>query len=142
MRRPEFVVCSRLRPGAPYRDGGGAFTIELDTTAPADAEDCARQALADGGEVATVNRIDGLGPGCDPPRPRLRRRNLDRLLASRERIEAELLGSSTRCSSAWRNSREPGRHHLDRRTLLRARMTGSFSVYEAVTVGPRRLLAR
>ena len=72
--------------------GGGAFTIELDTTAPADAEDCARQALADGGEVATVNRIDGLGPGL-----RIRHglacvdATSTGLLASRERIEAELL---------------------------------------------------
>jgi hypothetical protein len=72
--------------------GSGAFTIELDATAPADADDCAQQALANGGDVATVNRIDGLGPGL-----RIRRglacvdATATGLLASRERIEAELL---------------------------------------------------
>lgn len=72
--------------------GGGAFTIELDPAAPGDAADRARQALADGGEAATVQRIAGLGPGL-----RIRRglacvdATAAGLLASRERIEAELL---------------------------------------------------
>lgn len=72
--------------------GGGAFTIELDTTAPADAEDCARRSVSNGGDAAPVVRVDGLGAGL-----RIRRglacvdATATGLLASRERIEAELL---------------------------------------------------
>lgn len=72
--------------------GGGAFTIELDTDAPADAADRARQALSGDGEAAAVTRVAGLGPGL-----RIRHglacvdATAAGLLASRERIEAELL---------------------------------------------------
>lgn len=72
--------------------GGGAFQIELDAGAPADVADCASQALAAGVEPPTVTREAGLGPGL-----RIRRglacvdATPAGLLASRERIEAELL---------------------------------------------------
>jgi len=72
--------------------GGGPFTIELDTEAPADAADRAQQVLSGNGEVAAVNGIGGLGPGL-----RIRHglacvdATAAGLLASRERIEAELL---------------------------------------------------
>ena len=72
--------------------GGDAFTIELDAEAPADAADRARQALSGDGEVAAVTRVAGLGPGL-----RIRHglacvdATAAGLLASRERIEAELL---------------------------------------------------
>jgi hypothetical protein len=72
--------------------GSGAFTVELDSAAPGDAEDCARQVLHDDGAPAVVNRVDALGPGL-----RIRRglacvdATVAGLLASRERIEAELL---------------------------------------------------
>jgi hypothetical protein len=72
--------------------GGGAFAIELDEGAPADAADRARQALADGAGSPTVTRVAGLGPGL-----RIRHglacvdATANGLLASRERIEAELL---------------------------------------------------
>ena len=72
--------------------GGEAFVIELDTEAPEDAADWARRALAGDGETAAVNRIAGLGPGL---RIRHGLACVDAtsagLLASRERIEAELL---------------------------------------------------
>jgi hypothetical protein len=72
--------------------GGEAFTIELDTEAPEDAADWARRALLGDGETAAVNRIAGLGPGL---RIRHGLACVDAtsagLLASRERIEAELL---------------------------------------------------
>jgi hypothetical protein len=72
--------------------GAGSYTIELDAEAPADAADRARQALSADGEAAKVARIAGLGPGL-----RIRRglacvdATATGLLASRERIEAELL---------------------------------------------------
>ena len=72
--------------------GEGTFTIELDTAAPADAAECAGKCLQDGGQPAAVRRIDGLGPGL-----RIRHglacvdATTTGLLASRERIEAELL---------------------------------------------------
>jgi len=72
--------------------GGEAFTIELDTEAPEDAADWARRALSGDGDAAAVNRIAGLGPGL---RIRHGLACVDAtsagLLASRERIEAELL---------------------------------------------------
>ncbi|MCM2312497.1 MAG: hypothetical protein NDI84_13940 [Steroidobacteraceae bacterium] len=72
--------------------GAGTFTIELDTAAPADAAECARNILSNGDEAAAVVRIDGLGAGL-----RIRHglacvdATATGLLASRERIEAELL---------------------------------------------------
>jgi len=72
--------------------GGGAFRIEIDADAPADAEDCARESLTNGAEGPTVTRVAGLGPGL-----RIRHglacvdATTTGLLASRERIEAELL---------------------------------------------------
>lgn len=72
--------------------GSGAFTIELDADAPEDAAERARQALANDGEAAAVTRTAGLGPGL-----RIRHglacvdATTTGLLASRERIEAELL---------------------------------------------------
>jgi len=72
--------------------GDGAFAIELDGEAPADAADGARRALADGAGGPAVTRVAGLGPGL-----RIRHglacvdATADGLLASRERIEAELL---------------------------------------------------
>jgi len=72
--------------------GSGAFTIELDVDAPEDAAERARQALANEGEPAAVTRTPGLGPGL-----RIRHglacvdATTAGLLASRERIEAELL---------------------------------------------------
>jgi hypothetical protein len=72
--------------------GDGPFTIELDADAPADAADRARQALANDDAGPDVTRIAGLGPGL-----RIRRglacvdATAAGLLASRERIEAELL---------------------------------------------------
>jgi hypothetical protein len=72
--------------------GGEAFTIELDTEAPEDAADWARRALSGDGEPVAVNRVAGLGPGL---RIRHGLACVDAtsagLLASRERIEAELL---------------------------------------------------
>jgi hypothetical protein len=72
--------------------GGGTFTIELDTTTPADAAECARSSLSNGDEAAAVVCVDGLGVGL-----RIRHglacvdATATGLLASRERIEAELL---------------------------------------------------
>jgi hypothetical protein len=72
--------------------GGGAFTIELDADAPDDAADRTREALANGDEVPAVTRFAGLGPGL-----RIRHglacvdATTTGLLASRERIESELL---------------------------------------------------
>jgi len=72
--------------------GGGAFTVELDADAPEDAAERARQALANDGEAAAVTRTPGLGSGL-----RIRHglacvdATTAGLLASRERIEAELL---------------------------------------------------
>jgi len=72
--------------------GGEAYTIELDADAPDDAAERARQALADGAAAPTVARVAGLGPGL-----RIRHglacvdATTAGLLASRERIEAELL---------------------------------------------------
>lgn len=72
--------------------GGGTFAVELADGAPADAADCARRALSESGADVTVTRVAGLGPGL-----RIRHglacvdATSDGLLASRERIEAELL---------------------------------------------------
>jgi hypothetical protein len=72
--------------------GGGSFTIELDTSAPDDAAECARQCLLGGDPAPAVRRIAGLGSGL-----RIRHglacvdATRTGLLASRERIEAELL---------------------------------------------------
>lgn len=72
--------------------GDGTFTIELDAQAPADAAATAQQAFADGGAGAAVTHVTGLGPGL-----RIRHglacvdATTAGLLASRERIEAELL---------------------------------------------------
>lgn len=72
--------------------GDGSFTVELDTGAPVDAATCAASSLEVGEAGATVRRIEGLGAGL-----RIRRglacvdATVAGLLASRERIEAELL---------------------------------------------------
>ena len=72
--------------------GGSPFTVELDTAAPADVEERAREALRGDDGPATVQRLEGLGPGL-----RIRHglscvdATTAGLLASRERIEAELL---------------------------------------------------
>jgi hypothetical protein len=72
--------------------GSGAFTIELDADAPPDAADRAQRALANGDAAPAVTRVAGLGPGL-----RIRHglacvdATTTGLLASRERIEAELL---------------------------------------------------
>ena len=72
--------------------GEGKFAVELD---PAMAEDEAGRLahdLADDGQAAEVRRVDGIGPGL-----RIRRglacvdATITGLLASRERVEAELL---------------------------------------------------
>ena len=72
--------------------GTGEFTVELDPAAPADAAECASRALQESGQSAAVRRVDGLGPGL---RIRHGLACVDAttvgLLASRERIEAELL---------------------------------------------------
>jgi hypothetical protein len=72
--------------------GRGAFTVEIDAAAPATAEAPLAAGLDDGSGPAEVRRVEGLGPGL-----RLRRgqacvdATVGGLLASRERIEAELL---------------------------------------------------
>jgi hypothetical protein len=72
--------------------GDGAFTVAFDAEAPADATGIATQALQGAGAAARLDRISGLGPGL-----RVRRglacvdATVPGLLASRERIEAELL---------------------------------------------------
>lgn len=72
--------------------GGGPFTVELDATAPDDVAARLPRALQDGERPATVLRLDALGPGL-----RIRHglacvdATVTGLLASRERIEAELL---------------------------------------------------
>jgi hypothetical protein len=72
--------------------GSGEFTVELDTAAPDDAAECAVRALAQPGQSAAVLRVEALGAGL-----RVRRglacvdATTNGLLASRERIEAELL---------------------------------------------------
>ena len=72
--------------------GSGEFTVELDPAAPADAAECAARALQESGQAAAVRRVDGLGAGL---RIRHGLACVDAttvgLLASRERIEAELL---------------------------------------------------
>ena len=72
--------------------GEGTFTVELDATAPDDAAEWAGSFLREGGQAAEVQRVDGLGPGL---RIRHGLACVDAtsvgLLASRERIEAELL---------------------------------------------------
>jgi len=73
--------------------GDGACTVELDADAPADAADAAAAALrADGGDTPRLHPIAALGPGL-----RIRRglacvdATVPGLLASRERVESELL---------------------------------------------------
>ena len=72
--------------------GDDRFTVELDATAPADAGECAVRSLQQEGRQATVRLIEGLGIGL-----RIRHglacvdATTTGLLASRERIEAELL---------------------------------------------------
>jgi hypothetical protein len=72
--------------------GDGPFTVELDATAPEDATEIATQALHECGAATQFDRITGMGPGL-----RIRRglacvdATVPGLLASRERIEAELL---------------------------------------------------
>lgn len=72
--------------------GDATFAAEFDADAPEDAVGCARAALSNGSDAATVTRVAGLGPGL---RIRHGRACVDAtasgLLASRERIEAELL---------------------------------------------------
>jgi len=72
--------------------GDGPFTVEFDAAAPSEVAECATQALQESGAATRLDRIAGLGPGL-----RLRRglacvdATVPGLLASRERIEAELL---------------------------------------------------
>ena len=73
--------------------GSGGFAIEVDTTLAADAAAQAERGLREqGDEAVEVREVDGLGPGL-----RLRRglacvdASVPGLLASRERVEAELL---------------------------------------------------
>jgi hypothetical protein len=72
--------------------GDGAFAIELDASAPADVADCATQCLQRPGQAVAVLQSAALGPGL-----RIRRglacvdATVPGLLASRERVEAELL---------------------------------------------------
>jgi hypothetical protein len=72
--------------------GDGTFTVELDPAAPADAAETAGRALQESGKAASVARVAGLGCGL-----RIRHglacvdATTAGLLASRERVEAELL---------------------------------------------------
>ena len=72
--------------------GDGTFTVEVDEQAPADARDAPSHALQESGKGAIVVPVAGLGPGL-----RIRHglacvdATAHGLLASRERIEAELL---------------------------------------------------
>ena len=73
--------------------GEGAFTVELDAQAPADAAEATAAALsADGGAAPRLKPLADLGPGL-----RIGRglacvdATVPGLLASRERVEAELL---------------------------------------------------
>jgi hypothetical protein len=72
--------------------GDGTFTVEVDEQAPADAGEVASRGLQESGKGAAVARVAGLGPGL-----RIRHglacvdATAHGLLASRERIEAELL---------------------------------------------------
>jgi hypothetical protein len=73
--------------------GSGGFAIEVDAALAADAAAQAERCLLEQGDAAVeVREVDGLGPGL-----RLRRglacvdASVPGLLASRERVEAELL---------------------------------------------------
>ena len=72
--------------------GDGQFSVEIDAQGPADAGDVASRALQESGKVAAVARVADLGPGL-----RIRHglacvdATARGLLASRERVEAELL---------------------------------------------------
>jgi hypothetical protein len=72
--------------------GEGPFTVELDAAAPAAPDEVFGRCLSVAGEPPTVRRVEGLGPGL-----RIRRglacvdASVPGLLASRERVEAELL---------------------------------------------------
>jgi hypothetical protein len=72
--------------------GDGAFVVELDGGSPDDAAAVAVSLLAEARQPAELRRVEGLGPGL-----RIRRglarvdATVPGLLASRERVEAELL---------------------------------------------------
>jgi predicted nucleic acid-binding Zn-ribbon protein len=72
--------------------GDGPFTIEIDATAPAELTESLRRCLPDGGTPPAISALENLGPGL-----RIRRglacvdATVPGLLASRERVEAELL---------------------------------------------------
>jgi predicted nucleic acid-binding Zn-ribbon protein len=72
--------------------GNGPFTIDLDAAAPPEQGEFLRQCLPDGDEPPTIRPVEALGPGL-----RIRRglacvdATVPGLLASRERVEAELL---------------------------------------------------
>ncbi len=72
--------------------GSGPFTIEFDAAASPEQGDFLRQCLPDGDQPPTIRPVTGLGPGL-----RIRRglacvdATVPGLLASRERVEAELL---------------------------------------------------
>ena len=72
--------------------GDGTFAVEIDVQAPADAGEVASRELQESGKGAAVARVAELGPGL-----RIRHglacvdATAQGLLASRERIEAELL---------------------------------------------------
>lgn len=72
--------------------GSGPFTIEIDAAAPPEHGEFLRQCLPDGDEPPTIRAVEALGPGL-----RIRRglacvdATVPGLLASRERVEAELL---------------------------------------------------
>jgi hypothetical protein len=72
--------------------GSGPFTIELDAAAPPEQAEFLRQCLPDGDQPPTIRPLQELGPGL-----RIRRglacvdATVPGLLASRERVEAELL---------------------------------------------------
>jgi len=77
--------------------GQGPFTVEIDASAPDDVEGRACDALQSDGARAAVRRVGSLGAGL-----RIRRRSacvdatVAGLLASRERVEAELLAEFDR----------------------------------------------
>jgi hypothetical protein len=72
--------------------GDGAFTIEIDAKAPPGLNESLRRCMPDEGTPPAIREVAGLGPGL-----RIRRglacvdATLPGLLASRERVEAELL---------------------------------------------------
>ena len=139
------VVRGGLRARAPHRDGQRRRSRSNSTrphrrtppSAPAgrsqEPGQADRRAPAWRASVPGCASATG-SPAWTPP--------LTGLLASRERIEAELLAELDALLE------QPGEEaHVSQAVItwiggpvLRARMTGPFSVYEAVSVGPRRLL--